>query len=279
MIQALIGQKSEQVQKFLQNGRRIPVTKIIISDNAILQVKTATTDAYAAVQLGFGAKKKVTKPVAGHVKKAGFSVIPQTIKEVALIDATEETLPKVGDVIALETVFKPGDVVAVTGTSKGKGFAGVVKRHGFRGGPKTHGQSDRERAPGSIGQTTTPGRVYKGKRMAGRMGHETSTILNLTVVDVDAENKVLSVCGLVPGAKKGFLMVTKTGEDKNFVPLLKIEQEVAAESQADEVSVAVEGVVTPEVTEEPVAQEEIEKKADEESAEVNGEEGGKEDGK
>jgi large subunit ribosomal protein L3 len=264
MIQALIGQKSEQTQKFLQNGRRIPVTKIIISDNAILQVKTATTDSYAAVQLGFGAKKKVTKPIAGHVKKAGFSVIPQTIREVALTDATEEELPKVGDVIAVDAVFKAGDIVAVTGTSKGKGFAGVVKRHGFRGGPKTHGQSDRERAPGSIGQTTTPGRVYKGKRMAGRMGHETSTVLNLTIVDVDAENKILSVCGLVPGAKKGFLMVTKTGEDKDFVPLLQEEKEIAVESQTEE----------PEVVAEAVAQEEI---VAEEKVETK--EGGKEDGK
>jgi large subunit ribosomal protein L3 len=164
MIQALLGKKLNQTQKFLENGRRIPVTEIAVSDNVVLQAKTVAKDGYAAVQLGYGIKKNGTKPLLGHVKKAGLEKAPIAIKEVRVQDSD---LPQQGDLVSVETVFKPGDIVDVTGTSKGKGFAGVVKRHHFRGGPKTHGQSDRHRAPGSIGQTTTPGRVYKGKRMAG----------------------------------------------------------------------------------------------------------------
>src|SRR5664279_2037162 len=197
MIQALIGNKIDQTQKFLQNGRRIPVTEISISDNAVVQIKTAKKDAYAALQLGIGSKKHPGKAVSSHAKKAGLETAPKVIREVSLQGVSEEEMPKAGDMIAVEAVFKPGDIVEVSGTSKGKGFAGVVKRHGFRGGPKTHGQSDRERAPGSIGQTTTPGRVYRGKKMAGRMGSDTVTLKNLTVMDVDIVNKRLFISGLV----------------------------------------------------------------------------------
>lgn len=115
--------------------------------------------------------------------------------------------------------LKPGDVVQVRGTSKGKGFAGVVKRHHFKGGPRTHGQSDRERAPGSIGQTTTPGRVYRGKRMAGRMGSDRVTIKNLLVLDIARD--IVTIKGLVPGARNNRLVITKTGEAKKFIPLYK----------------------------------------------------------
>ncbi|MBI1982210.1 MAG: 50S ribosomal protein L3 [Candidatus Levybacteria bacterium] len=131
-------------------------------------------------------------------------------------------LDVVKDALKALEVFKPGDIVDVIGVSKGKGFAGVVKRHHFKGGPRTHGQSDRERAPGSIGQTTTPGRVYKGKRMAGRMGHERVTIKNLQVIDV-SEDKIL-IKGLVPGPKNSLVMVRKVSEDKKFVPLYKEEE-------------------------------------------------------
>src|SRR5882724_515886 len=187
MIQTLIGRKIDQTQKFLENGKRIPVTQISVADNAVLQVKTLEKDAYTAVQLGFGTKKKPTKAMSGHNKKAGFEKTSALIKEVRLADADA---PTAGEYITVDAVFKPGDIVSVSGTSKGKGFAGVVKRHNFRGGPKTHGQSDRHRAPGSIGQTTTPGRVYRGKRMAGRMGSDTVSVENLTVVGVDAETKM-----------------------------------------------------------------------------------------
>jgi large subunit ribosomal protein L3 len=224
MIQALIGQKIEQTPKVLENGHRIPVTEVSLQDNVVVQVKTEETDKYAAIQLGYGVKKNATKAIVGHVKKAKLEKAPSSIKEVAWDGEGE--LPLVGDLIAVDAVFKPGDVIKVTGTSKGKGFAGTVKRHNFGGGPKTHGQSDRHRAPGSIGQGTTPGRVYKGKRMAGHMGVDTVTVQNLTVVDVDAVNKKLYVLGLVPGYKKSIIVITKTGEQKKFVPLLKSAEEV-----------------------------------------------------
>jgi large subunit ribosomal protein L3 len=247
MIQALIGKKLNQTQKFLENGRRIPVTEIAVSDNVVLQVKNVEKDSYTAVQLGYGVKKNGSKALLGHVKKAGLDKASAVVREVALKDAGSEELPKPGDSFSVSSVFKPGDVVDVTGTSKGKGFAGVVKRHNFRGGPKTHGQSDRHRAPGSIGQTTTPGRVYKGKRMAGHMGVETVTVTNLTVVDVDEVNKKLYILGLVPGHKNATLLITQKGEDKKFVPLLKI---VDADELVENADVATEVVeVAPEAVE------------------------------
>ncbi len=219
MIQALIGQKIEQSQMFLENGRRIPVTEVSINDNVVLQVKTLEKEKYTSVQLGFGEKKKATKAITGHIKNAKLSLAPRIIKEVAWDNEGE--LPNAGDKITVDSVFKAGDIIQVTGTSKGKGFAGVMKRHNFRGGPKTHGQSDRQRAPGSIGQTTTPGRVYRGKKMAGRMGSDTVTVRNLSVVDVDAVNKKLYVLGLVPGHKNAMILITRMGEQKDFVPLVK----------------------------------------------------------
>lgn len=227
MIQALIGKKIDQSQTFLEDGRRIPVTEVSVIDNVVMQIKTDEKDRYTAVQLGFGTKKKPVKAMSGHSKKAGVKDVPALIREVAW--SGDEELPKSGDVITVESVFQPGDIVKVTGTSKGKGFAGGVRRYNFRGGPKTHGQSDRHRAPGSIGQGTTPGRVYKGKKMAGHMGVDTVTVRNLVIVDVDPENKKLYVLGLVPGNKKSMLVVTKTGEQKKFVRLLSVKQREEAE--------------------------------------------------
>jgi ribosomal protein L3 len=146
--------------------------------------------------------------------------------------ADAEVMPTLGDVIKASEVFKPGDVVNVTGISKGKGYAGGVKRYHFRGGPRTHGQSDRERAPGAIGSTTTPGRVYKGKRMAGKMGHEQVTVKNLKIIAVD-DNFIL-VKGLVPGGRNTLLMLKKTGEDKKFVPLYAEKVEEKAEESKEE---------------------------------------------
>ena len=214
-LQAIIGQKIDQTQKFLENGTRIPVTRLWVKENVVVSHKTIDKDNYSAIQLGFGQKKKAGKAQMGQTKGAGLTTAPKFLKEVRM----EKELSSVGEVIKAEDVLKPGDMVDVTGRSKGKGFAGVVKRHGFHGGPKTHGQSDRERAPGSIGQTTTPGRVYKGKRMAGRMGNETATIRNLEVVDV-SEDTIL-VKGLVPGGRNSLIMVKKVGENKKFVPLYK----------------------------------------------------------
>lgn len=266
MIQALIGQKIEQTQKFLENGHRIPVTEVSLEDNIVVQIKTSEKDTYSAIQLGYGTKKKPTKALAGHAKKANLKTTPQVLKEVAW--SGEGELPNVGDAVTVESVFQPGDIIAVTGTSKGKGFAGVMKRHNFRGGPKSHGQSDRERAPGSIGQTTTPGRVYRGKRMAGHMGVDTVTVQNLIVVDVDAANKKLYVLGLVPGHKKAMLVITKTGEQKKFVPLLKPVQDAVENENAEvveEPTTVAEASADKEVVEQQAAAEATDKVKEEAS--------------
>lgn len=229
-MQALIGAKKSQSQKFLENGMRIPVTLIDVKDNRVIAVMTQDKNKYQAIQLGFGIKKNASRAEVGHAKRVNLEKAPKFLKEVRILD--DSTLPEAGAIINPGEVFQPGDIVDVTGTSKGKGFAGVVKRHGFHGGPKTHGQSDRHRAPGAIGQGTTPGRVYKGKRMAGRMGNENVTIRNLKVIDVTADG-VLVVKGLVPGIINSLIFVKKVGTDKKFVPLWK---EQVEEAQASEVA-------------------------------------------
>jgi large subunit ribosomal protein L3 len=185
------------------------------------------------VQLGYGIKKHPSKPLLGHIKGANLETAPLFMREIRVIDANTEELPKPGEFVKVMDVLKPGDLIAVTGMSKGKGFAGGVKRYHFRGGPATHGQSDRHRAPGSIGSGTTPGRVYKGKRMAGKMGNEQVTVKNLAVVEVSDTS--LLIKGVVPGVRKGLIMIKKIGEDKKFVPLLETvtkakEEEVVAEA-------------------------------------------------
>lgn len=228
-MQALIGQKKVQSQRFLENGKRIPVTLIDVKDNTVVAVQTQDKNNYQAVQLGFSMKKHASKAEIGHAKGAKLEKAPKFLREVRIVDDSQ-TLPEVGAVLNPAEVFAPGDIVDVIGVSKGKGFQGGVKRYNFRGGPKTHGQSDRWRAPGSIGQGTTPGRVYKGKRMAGNMGNDRVTVENLEVVDVTNDG-VLIVKGLVPGVINGFLMVKKVGEDKKFVPLQKTPEQLEAEEK------------------------------------------------
>jgi large subunit ribosomal protein L3 len=214
MIQTFFAIKQKQTQSFDKAGKRIPVTVFKADPCYITQIKTTETDGYNAVQLGFGNLKNhlIIKPQAGHAKKAGLDtkITPRFFKEFRLQIVPEDI--KLGQKISVDMVVKPGDTVTVVGTSKGKGFAGVVKRYKFKGGPATHGQSDRERAPGSIGGTTQLGRVFKGKRMAGRMGQETITVKGLTVISVDAEKALLTIKGLVPGSKRSVLMITKTKE-------------------------------------------------------------------
>lgn len=234
MIHAILGKKFGQTQTFLTDGTRIPVTQITVPDNIVFAVKTKDKHAYSALQLGLGMKKKANRSLIGHAKKANAQTAPLFIREVRFFtDVQENALPKIGESVKVEDVLKPGDIIQVTGISKGKGFAGGVKRHHFKGGPRTHGQSDRERAPGSIGQTTTPGRVYRGKRMAGRMGHETATVRNLSVVDIisNDDEKVLLIKGLVPGVRNGVLYIEKVGEMKKFVPLYKGEEEKPKEEK------------------------------------------------
>jgi large subunit ribosomal protein L3 len=165
-----------------------------------VQVKTSETDGYTAAKLGFGAAKKLKSVLKGQSKGLGeFKFLREFRME------TAEGV-KVGDKLDV-SLFKPGDKVTVTGISKGRGFAGGVKRYHFHGGPKTHGQSDRNRAPGSIGSTTTPGRVYKGTRMAGHMGDDRVTVRNMEVLKADVEKNLLLVKGPVPGAKNGLLLI------------------------------------------------------------------------
>ncbi len=203
-MKAILGKKVGMTQIFDENGRVIPVTLIEAGPCHITQKKTLEKDGYLSFQLGFEETKeaRLTKPELGHLKKSG--AVP--LKYLREFQTDNETDLEEGQTIDVG-VFEVGDFVDVTGTSKGKGFAGVVKRHSFGGGAKTHGASDRTRAAGSIGAGTTPGRVFKGMRMAGRMGGERVTVLNLKVMIVDPERNLLAVTGAIPGAKRGLVMI------------------------------------------------------------------------
>jgi large subunit ribosomal protein L3 len=203
MIQGMIGKKLGMTQVFDETGLAHPVTVLEVGPCVVTQVKTPDQDGYGAVQLGFGLDKRLNKPERGHREASGF--MSRSLREVKADDPAEFA---VGQVITAET-FKEGDLVDVVGTSKGHGFQGTVKRHGFRGGPRTHGQSDRLRAPGSIGSSATPGRVFKGMRMAGRMGNDRVTIQNLKVVRVDSSRNLLLVRGSVPGANESLVLVKR----------------------------------------------------------------------
>ncbi len=194
-------------QVFDEGGRVVPVTVIEAGPCWVTQVKTAESDGYNAVQVGFEESRKVNSPERGHLAKAGTPML-RHLREWRVDDPAAFQVGQRLDV----TIFAPGEKVNVIGTSKGKGFQGVVKRHGFAGGPKTHGQSDRLRAPGSIGSGTTPGRVMKGLRMAGRMGGDRITVKNLQVVRADAARNLLLVKGAVPGPREALVAVSK-GDD------------------------------------------------------------------
>lgn len=193
----VIGTKVEMIQYFTPEGKVVPSTVIATGPATVTQVKTKATDGYDAVQVGFGEQKKerMTKARLGHMKGLGqFRYLKEYRSKIGALPDL-----KVGDVIEL-TQFQPGDTVRVTGTSKGKGFQGVVKRHGFHGGPRTHGQKHSEREPGSIGGGLRT-RVPKGMRMAGRMGGDIITVQNLKIVDVDTANNLLVVKGAIPGRR------------------------------------------------------------------------------
>jgi len=192
-IEGLLGRKLGMTQTFAVDGTVTPVTVIEAGPCAVTQVKTVANDGYAAVQLGYGNARHLSKPLKGHLRGLG------DFRYLREFNAEDPSQWKVGQRV-LADIFRPGDFVDVIGTSKGKGFAGGVKRYGFAGGPKTHGQSDRHRAPGSIGATTYPGKVVKGQRMAGHMGHRRVTVRNLRVVAVDEAKGLLLIQGSVPGA-------------------------------------------------------------------------------
>ncbi len=207
-MKSLLGLKGKQTQTFTEGGMRIPVTHITAGPCFITAIDITST--YTNIQIGFGTKTHTTKSEIGHTKKAGITQKLRFLRSMRVTSVPEGWI--VGKELAISDVFSIGDVIRVTGISKGKGFAGVVKRHGFAGGPKTHGQSDKERSPGSIGATTTPGRVFKGKRMAGRMGSDTVTVKGLSVVGVDETNHMLIVKGLVPGPRNTLVIIAKENE-------------------------------------------------------------------
>ncbi len=208
MVTGIIGRKLGMTQVFSEDRTVVPVTAIEAGPCFVTQIKRADKEGYNGVQLGFGEAKRLSSAEKGHLKKLGM------LKHLREFEIDDIEAVEVGQKVDV-SMFQPGDLVDIIGISKGKGFQGGVKRHGFAGGPKTHGQSDRHRAPGSIGSSATPGRVFKGIKMAGHMGNERVTVRKLKVVEADAERNLLLVRGAVPGAKNGLLKirkVTKQGE-------------------------------------------------------------------
>ncbi|MCS7092963.1 MAG: 50S ribosomal protein L3 [Patescibacteria group bacterium] len=220
----ILGIKEGQSQVFNQKGERVPVTYIKADDCYLIGIKTKEKNGYFSVKLGIKKTKRIKKPIKGELKKASIQILLRFLKEIRLDKNGREAKFKVieegekrgiindsgtkvfiGDKLKPNFFFKKGEKVVVSGTSKGKGFQGVFKRYGFAGGPRTHGQSQHERAPGSVGMTTTPGRIFKGKRMAGRMGNERVTIKGLEVIDVSDDH--LMIKGFVPGVCGGLLEV------------------------------------------------------------------------
>lgn len=270
MIDSLIARKMNMTQVFDASGHRKVGTWLEVLPAVVLQKKTAEKDGYASVQLGYGRKKYINKPRLGHLKKSGIDAKIAYISEVKV--DSESSMPDSGSQIKMNEVFSVGDLVAVSGVSKGKGFAGAVKRWGFKGGPKTHGQSDRHRAPGSIGAGTTPGRVLKGQKMAGRMGGDQLTVDGLTVLSMVVEENKLLVSGPVPGATNGWLKVVKKGKNEKFGGLMSPQAASdISEEESDQVEVKngdgenkTEGEKTNKKEEEKVEESDKEKKVDKE---------------
>ncbi len=206
MIQGLIAKKIGMSQQFDDAGNVVPVTVLKAGPCTVIQKKTADKDGYAAVQLGFVEERgvrKPRKPQLGHFKKAGVPVV----KKLQEVGCSDPAAVKEGDQVLVD-IFEVGETIHVVGTSKGKGFAGVVKRHHFAGGDAAHG-SMFHRAPGSIGASSYPSRVIKGMRMGGHMGSDRVTVRNLKVVATDKDNNLLIVKGAVPGAKGGYVLISK----------------------------------------------------------------------
>ncbi len=206
-MRGIIGRKIGMTQVFDEAGNAHAATVIEAGPCYVTQIKTVENDGYNAIQVGFEEKREklANKPEIGHVAKAGLKPF-RILKEFRNFES-EAPLDKGAEIKA--DIFHEGEVVNVTGVSKGRGFAGVMKRHGFGGGPKTHGQSDRWRAPGSIGQSSWPSRVIKGVRMGGRMGGKNVTVRHLQIIKVDPENNIIIIKGAVPGANKGIVLIRK----------------------------------------------------------------------
>ena len=210
-VKGLLGTKLGMTQLWDANNRVVPVTVVQAGPCVVTQVRTPASDGYSAVQLGFGAvkAKQLTKPSAGHFEKAGVTPRKHLV-EIRTNDASEYTL---GQEVTVDT-FAPGATIDVTGKTKGKGFAGVMKRHGFHGLRASHGVERKHRSPGSIGACATPGRVFKGVKMAGRMGGLRFTVQNLTIQAVDLEQNLILVRGAIPGPKGGLVLIRTAAKTK-----------------------------------------------------------------
>jgi large subunit ribosomal protein L3 len=255
MLNSVFATKLDMTQAWSKQGKRLAVTRCKVEDNLVLGSRqldvinrtTKTQEPTTILEMGYGKKKlsNMSKPLQSKMQKGGFSVGAKQIRGVRV----SETDLQVGSVVSLDSVLEVGDVVKVRGTTKGRGFAGVMKRHGFHGGPATHGQSDRSRAPGSIGAGTDPGRVWKGQRMAGHYGVETKTIPGLVVLHIDRQSGEVWLSGPIPGHFSSIVQITKTGEKK------EVEIDKAASGIVEAPVVETPVVETaPEVTEEVQAE-------------------------
>ena len=245
MIHGMLGRKVGMMRLYDGAGRARGVTVIQLGPNRVTQLRTEERDGYVAAQLGFsGDRKRLNRPSRGHLRSAGIEGETLTLLREFPVDNLDDH--KVGETITVGQ-FQAGSFVSVQGTSKGRGFAGSVKRWGFHGGPKTHGQSDRHRAPGSVGAGTTPGKVFKGQKMAGHMGARTISVLNLLVVATDPARDLLFVDGSVPGPPNGIVQVTPGRRS----PLADYEPPVIPEPDVMEEPVAADPVDQP-AMDEPV---------------------------
>jgi large subunit ribosomal protein L3 len=262
----ILGKKINMTQ-FWDNDKVVAVTKVQAGPCIITQVKDDSTDNYKAIQLAYGERKpkNISKSVRGHLKKAGIEKEnSRHLREFRVSEIKPEM--KTGGVIDV-SIFSKGDIVDVTGTSKGKGFQGVVRRHGFSGSKKTHGNKDQLRASGSIG-ALGPAHVFKGTRMGGRMGGDHITMKNLEIVDVDLENNILFIKGAVPGCESGFLMIKGDGDlvikDKNEKNIKEIKEIITEETENDtEINNEAEEPKEKEESAEEVKSEDIVKKTEE----------------
>jgi large subunit ribosomal protein L3 len=202
MVSGILGKKIGMTQIFADDGAVVQVTAIEAGPCTVTQVKSIDKEGYNAIQIGFGQSKRLNKPEKGHLKNVG------TFRHLHELRMDDISGIELGQKVGVD-IFKPGDTVDIIGTSKGRGFAGGVRRYHFKGGPKTHGQSDRWRAPGSVGGGTTPGKVFKGQRMAGHMGNARVTARHLKVVRADLDRGLLLVRGAVPGSRNGLVIIQK----------------------------------------------------------------------
>ena len=263
MTAQVFATKKKMTQAWTKTGKRMAVTCLCMSNNAVIGQKEVKSPDHKQdsqsifkLEIGYGKKKlkNMTKPLRSKLEKGGFSFGVRAIREV---NVPADSVVKVGDLIKVEQVLQVGDIVNVQGTTKGRGFAGAVKRHGFAGGPKTHGQSDRLRAVGSIGQRTTPGRVFKGKRMPGHFGVDVQTVKGLVVLYVDPATQEFWLSGPVPGHIKGMVAVAKTGQSKK----IELDEKASGITKKEVVAEAASAVETVPVSEAPTAEVVTEKEA------------------